>query len=98
MVSSPRSIRRLERRLKLKMFCTGKLRSDSEEDWVEFRKKKAATRKIYIYRKRDYIVSKLDETKDNPKHFWKEIDQNLSFGINVKKTKHDSFSPINCLY
>ena len=33
-----------------------------------------------INRKRDYIVSKLDETKDNPKHFWKEIDQNLSFG------------------
>ena len=49
-------------------------------DWKLFRELKSATRKLFIGKKRAFILSKLNETRDNPKDFWRDMDKNLKVG------------------
>ena len=55
-------------------------RTKSHKDWEIFRRSKSSVRKLFIKKKRDYILVKLEETKDEPRLFWKEMDKNLRVG------------------
>ena len=54
--------------------------SCAKDDWDQFLKIRSDTRKLCVKRKREFVVSTLNETRDNPKHFWREIGKNLHFG------------------
>ena len=65
--------------IKEKLYKRAKL-SGGKDDWDEFLKMKADTRKLIVNRKREFVMSTLNETRDCPKQFWREIDKNLHFG------------------
>ena len=55
-------------------------RTNAPEDWHSFHELKVKTRKAIIASKRAFINGKLDECKDDPRLFWKEMDKNLNIG------------------
>ena len=60
--------------------------SKKDTDWAHFLDLKPTTRKSFITNKRIYILAKLDENRENPKNFWREMDVNLSVGKNKSQT------------
>ena len=60
--------------------------SGLKQDWDVYLETKRYARSLLIRKKRDYITRQLHENKSAPKKFWKEIQNNLSFG----KCKNES--------
>ena len=64
---------------KARLFKTART-SKSEDDWKSYTNMKKQVRSLIIHKKRHYILTKIQENRNAPKKFWKEIQNNLSFG------------------
>ena len=60
--------------------------TQSSFDWEAYNDIKKTTRRLLIKKKRDYITLKLDENRDEPRAFWRELDTNLRVGKNKSPT------------
>ena len=61
--------------------------SDSPNDWNTFRQKKNEIKKLLQSAKEEFIKDKLDNLKDNPRKFWRDINEMSGIGKNVKRKK-----------
>ena len=62
-------------------------KTQSADDWNEYHRQKTASRKLFIAKKREYIVATLEENKDDPRRFWQELGINLKIGKSKKVSK-----------
>ena len=53
---------------------------EANADWRAFHDLKVEVRKSFIRNKRQYIMNKLNENKNDPRHFWQEMNSNLRVG------------------
>ena len=68
--------------------------SKNLDDWTLYTESRKQVCILTIKKKRSYIMSKLYETKNTPKKFWKEIQNNLSFGkLKTKNTSLTIYAP-----
>ena len=81
------------------------------QDWVRYKTSRKKVQTLIISKKRNYILTKLNENRNVPKKFWKEIQNNLHFGnektvqlITIKdihgkiRIGKDAAEPINTHY
>ena len=63
--------------------------------WENFKSQQKIVARLLVQKRRDYIIHTLNDNRDDPKKFWKEINKNLKFGkqkagmtlIHVKKNE-----------
>ena len=68
--------------------------SRKDVDWNLYVESRKYVRTLTIKKKRQYITTKLNETKCTPKKFWNEIQNNLSFGkIKARNTSLTIYAP-----
>ena len=81
-------------------------------DWDKFKNKKSEVRRLLQSKKQNFIIKKLEDNKDCPKKFWKEIQKNLFFGKLKTSVQHiaikdnsgklavgtDAADPLNAYY
>ena len=75
----------VDKRLRLELQAKDALyrkaqRTNAPSDWCTFHELKVKTRKSVISSKRTFINGKLNEHKDDPRLFWREMDTNLKIG------------------
>ena len=61
--------------------------SGSQQDWDDYKELKRRARRLLISKKRGYITRQLNENRTAQKKFWKEIQNNLSFGKCKKENR-----------
>ena len=64
--------------------------SGKEEDWKFFRVQNKRVKKIILEAKEEYIKELLEDTKDNPRKFWRKINEISGLGRNKKKKGLDN--------
>ena len=60
--------------------------STDKSIWTDFKKGKIAVRKLLVCERREYIISTLDENKNDLKKFWKEPNSNINIGKSKTST------------
>ena len=61
--------------------------SEDPTDWTTFRTKKNEVKKLLSSAKEEFIKDKLESLKDNPRKFWRIINEMSGIGKNTKKGK-----------
>ena len=61
--------------------------SEDPTDWTTFRKKKNEVKKLLSSAKEEFIKDKLESLKNNPRKFWRIINEMSGIGKNTKKGK-----------
>ena len=54
--------------------------NESVDLWDSYKAQRTLVRRLLVTKRRSYITKTLNENRDDPKSFWKEINTNLGFG------------------
>ena len=65
--------------------------STDKSIWTDFKKGKIAVPKLLVCERREYIISTLDENKNDLKKFWKEPNSNINIGKSKTSTNSTSW-------
>ena len=75
--------------LKNRLYKMAARKNGDNNYWKDYKNQRSIVRRLLISKRRNYIMHTLNNNRDDPKRFWKEVSQNLHFG----KTRSD-VSPI----
>ena len=59
-------------------------RSGCPDDWTDFQKKKIETKKLLQNAQEEFLKGKLENLKDNPRKFWRVVNEMSGIGKNKK--------------
>ena len=76
--------------LKNNLYSAAIKRRGDDEKWANFKEQRKLVRRLIISKRRKYIIHTINENKNDPKNFWKEINKNLSFGKEKTTTNNIS--------
>ena len=71
--------------------------SKEVDDWEIFKRKRKEVKKLINQAKETYITGKLDEEYQDPKRFWRSLNELTGFGRNKSKSGLSNVMNVNAL-